>query len=140
MATAQKQAFQDPVCGMIVDEHTAAGHTNHEGTTYHFCCPRCQKQFEADPPKYLNRKTSLPVVSNDSCGCGCAEPYQHPIVQLGPASLPPRTAESTPVLHHDPVCGMDIEEQDAAGTTEYKGILYYFCSNRCIEKFKETPE
>src|SRR4051794_4430584 len=141
MASAQKQASQDPVCGMIVDEHTAAGHTSHEGTTYHFCCPRCQKLFEADPAKYLNRKTSLPVISKHDGGCGCAEVPQHPVVQLAPASLPPRTAEPpAPVLHHDPVCGMDIEEQDAAGSTEYKGTLHYFCSIICLEKFKANPE
>lgn len=43
-------------------------------------------------------------------------------------------------LHHDPVCGMDIEEQDAAGTLEYKGTRYYFCSESCFEKFKARPE
>ena len=29
---------------------------------------------------------------------------------------------------HDPVCGMDIEPETAAGTSEYKGQTYYFCS------------
>jgi YHS domain-containing protein len=29
---------------------------------------------------------------------------------------------------HDPVCGMDIDPVTAAGTSEYKGQTYYFCS------------
>jgi Cu+-exporting ATPase len=29
---------------------------------------------------------------------------------------------------HDPVCGMDIDPATAAGTSEYKGQTYYFCS------------
>ena len=48
--------------------------------------------------------------------------------------------EVAPELHHDPVCGMDIEAQDAVGTAEHKGTLHYFCSTSCIEKFKAHPE
>jgi P-type Cu+ transporter len=48
--------------------------------------------------------------------------------------------EASPELHHDPVCGMDIEAQDAAGAVEHKGKLHYFCSTSCIEKFKGNPE
>jgi Cu+-exporting ATPase len=36
----------------------------------------------------------------------------------------------------DPVCGMDIEEKDAAGTSAYEGRTYYFCATSC----KETSE
>ena len=49
-------------------------------------------------------------------------------------------AAASPELHHDPVCGMDIEAQDAAGTVEHDGRLYYLCSNSCVEKFKSDPE
>ena len=48
--------------------------------------------------------------------------------------------DAGPELHHDPVCGMDIESQDAAGTVEHNGKLYYFCSTSCVEKFKAHPE
>lgn len=43
-------------------------------------------------------------------------------------------------LHHDPVCGMDIEEQDATGTVEHQGKRYFFCSEACIKKFRRDPE
>jgi Cu+-exporting ATPase len=39
----------------------------------------------------------------------------------------------------DPVCGMPVEEGRAAGTSEYEGRTYYFCSYGCREKFSENP-
>ena len=36
----------------------------------------------------------------------------------------------------DPVCGMSIAPEDAAGTIEYKGTTYYFCNPSCEEKFR----
>jgi YHS domain-containing protein len=40
----------------------------------------------------------------------------------------------------DPVCGMNVEEQRAAGTSQYQGRSYFFCSNSCKEKFDRNPE
>lgn len=40
----------------------------------------------------------------------------------------------------DPVCGMDVTPENAAGHTEYKGQTYYFCSLHCLEKFKVNPQ
>ncbi|MDQ5845920.1 MAG: YHS domain-containing protein [Acidobacteriota bacterium] len=42
--------------------------------------------------------------------------------------------------HIDPVCGMTVEEKDAAGLSEYKGTTYYFESEDCISRFNEHPE
>jgi Cu+-exporting ATPase len=39
----------------------------------------------------------------------------------------------------DPVCGMRIVPEEAAGTQEYEGNTYYFCSRSCVEKFKADP-
>ncbi len=39
----------------------------------------------------------------------------------------------------DPVCGMEINDKDAAARAEYKGIEYYFCSNSCKDKFIGNP-
>ena len=43
----------DPVCGMRIDPAKAAGSTEYEGRTIHFCCQGCLKKFVADPGKYL---------------------------------------------------------------------------------------
>ncbi len=40
----------------------------------------------------------------------------------------------------DPVCGMNVAPDDAAGTFAYRGHIYYFCSLGCLEKFKANPE
>jgi Cu+-exporting ATPase len=40
----------------------------------------------------------------------------------------------------DPVCGMQVAPEDAAGTFEHGGHTYFFCSPRCLEKFKANPE
>ena len=44
----------DPVCGMTVDPARAAGHLDHDGTTYYFCSKGCVAKFGADPKKYLS--------------------------------------------------------------------------------------
>ena len=41
--------------------------------------------------------------------------------------------------HKDPVCGMQIEEANAAGQSEYEGQTIYFCSSACKEKFDANP-
>ena len=39
----------------------------------------------------------------------------------------------------DPVCGMEVEPASAAGSFEYQGVTYYFCSSECLEDFREDP-
>lgn len=40
----------------------------------------------------------------------------------------------------DPVCGMNVTPEKAAGKTEYQGKIIYFCSQKCLEKFEKDPE
>ncbi len=40
----------------------------------------------------------------------------------------------------DPVCGMSIEESDAAGSETHEGKKYYFCADSCHDKFIKNPE
>ncbi len=39
----------------------------------------------------------------------------------------------------DPVCGMQIEPEQATGKTEYEGQTYWFCSESCRKKFEAQP-
>ncbi|MBN9096345.1 MULTISPECIES: YHS domain-containing protein [Pandoraea] len=66
----------DPVCGMTVEERTAAGHTSHRGVTYYFCSTSCQQRFEADPGKYAAR---APVTSAGDIAKQPAEAYTCPM-------------------------------------------------------------
>jgi P-type Cu+ transporter len=43
------------------------------------------------------------------------------------------------MTHTDPVCGMTIEEEDAAGSHAHGGTTYYFCNPSCLEQFKADP-
>jgi len=40
----------------------------------------------------------------------------------------------------DPVCGMTIDEADAAATSRHDGRTVYFCAVSCKEKFDAAPE
>jgi len=44
----------DPVCGMDVDEKTAAGKSDYNGKTYYFCSAGCKRSFDKEPEKYLS--------------------------------------------------------------------------------------
>ncbi|MEO8574909.1 MAG: HAD-IC family P-type ATPase, partial [Pyrinomonadaceae bacterium] len=35
----------------------------------------------------------------------------------------------------DPICGMTVDPKSAAGTFNYEGKTYYFCSKGCLQKF-----
>jgi Cu+-exporting ATPase len=48
-------------------------------------------------------------------------------------------AITEPVEHLDPVCGMTVDPADAAGSVEYRGHTYYFCSPSCVERFRAAP-
>ena len=39
----------------------------------------------------------------------------------------------------DPICGMTVDPQTAAGKHEYNGQNYYFCSQHCATKFAQDP-
>ena len=47
----------------------------------------------------------------------------------------PAAAQAT-----DPVCGMKVDPQSAAGAVEHRGTTYYFCSKHCFEQFSADPE
>ena len=80
--------MQDPVCGMTVDPHHAAGTERYNGVTYAFCSPHCLETFRADPeqyvascPRYLRRRTCdghslhLPHAPGGASGeAGCVPP------------------------------------------------------------------
>jgi RND family efflux transporter MFP subunit len=39
----------------------------------------------------------------------------------------------------DPVCGMDLQVAKAGAQTEYQGVMHYFCSKKCKDKFAGDP-
>lgn len=43
----------DPVCGMLVDETTAAERAVHNGVTYYFCSVKCRHDFVKQPDDFV---------------------------------------------------------------------------------------
>ncbi len=113
----------DPVCGMTVDPTTAAGHFDYRGKTYHFCAVSCLARFKADPERFV-KPTPADLIS----------PSKKRPLPMMPAQPEPAIGEI------DPVCGMTIQPDAAAGSYEYRGKKYYFCAARCLEKFRVDPE
>ncbi|MBI3432990.1 MAG: heavy metal translocating P-type ATPase [Hydrogenophilales bacterium] len=122
----------DPVCGMTVDEQTAAGSAEYQGKHYFFCSASCLHKFQAAPQNYA-RPPPIPVVytcpmhpeiRQDAPGacpkCGMAlEPL------LPPAPPAPATAATEYVcpMHPEivrsepgncPICGMALEPRTAS--------------------------
>lgn len=56
-------------------------------------------------------------------------------------AAPPKGAESpTQAATIDPVCGMTVEPDTAAGHADHNGVTYYFCSTHCQHKFSADPD
>jgi Cu+-exporting ATPase len=55
-------------------------------------------------------------------------------------SLPPRYAcRRQNTVEKDVICGMQVDPAKAAGTSQYNGKTYYFCSKGCKAKFDADP-
>ena len=133
----------DPVCGMTVAEDSPHVY-EYQSVRYLFCCSGCLKKFSANPEAYLTSekapsaccsqsktdisdassqaKEESAVVASKGCGCG---------------SKPVSDAEKTTFI--DPVCGMTVTDLTKPHT-EWQGQDYYFCSEKCLQKFIATPE
>jgi YHS domain-containing protein len=42
-------------------------------------------------------------------------------------------------MERDVICGMQVDRAKAAGTSQYNGKTYYFCSKSCKAKFDANP-
>ncbi len=87
----------DPVCGMDVDPHNTAFHSEHGGRPYYFCSGHCKSSFDADPGKYIDARPSQEPATTEAVGT-MAEytcPMHPEIRQSGPGSCP--------------ICGMALE-------------------------------
>ncbi|WP_374531627.1 heavy metal translocating P-type ATPase [Acinetobacter sp.] len=133
----------DPVCGMTVAEDSPHAY-EYQSVRYLFCSAGCLDKFAADPEDYLSSekqasaccskpKTDLSdassqvkeesaVVTSKGCGCG--------------STAVSDTAKTTFI---DPVCGMTVTDLSKPHS-EWQGKNYYFCSEKCQQKFIAAPE
>jgi YHS domain-containing protein len=47
--------------------------------------------------------------------------------------------EGVSSLAQDPVCGMQVKEDQAVASTRHMGQTYYFCSTACKAEFEKNP-
>src|SRR6185503_7055473 len=107
---------------MTVDPATAAGQYDYKGVTYYFCATSCLETFKTDPEQALRPK-----------GSG--------LITLGKKNPLPMMPAAPPLEggHLDPVCGMTVRPESAAGSYLHEGKTYYFCSPGCLSKFRQDP-
>ncbi|MGB9296993.1 MAG: heavy metal translocating P-type ATPase [Pseudolabrys sp.] len=86
----------DPVCGMIVEPHTAKHRADHRGHAYYFCSAGCRTKFISDTQKYLGTRAPETVAEGAIYTC----PMHPEIRQVGPGSCP--------------ICGMALEPELAS--------------------------
>jgi Cu+-exporting ATPase len=43
-------------------------------------------------------------------------------------------------MSKDPVCGMQVDEQQAKATAQHQGRTFYFCSTECRQQFEQEPD
>jgi P-type Cu+ transporter len=128
----------DPVCGMTVDEQTAAGSAEHGGERYYFCSTHCLHKFQASPESYTRPKTAPPAAPIYTCPmhpeirqeapgacpkCGMAlEPMMPPAPPAPPEPAQTATEYVCP-MHPEivrsepgncPICGMALEPRTAS--------------------------
>ncbi len=136
----------DPVCGMNVEESSAAGRLMHEGTSYYFCSAACLNKFKANPMTYTDVQMSREAGRRERPAyvhAGTAAVPLKMVVGQSHDHAPGMTAaapksKSAKELAKDPICGMVVEKSKSL-KTERAGRVYYFCSAGCQRTF-ESPE
>ena len=58
----------------------------------------------------------------------------------GPALCMQEPVSRKDIMEKDVVCGMQVDPAKAAGTSEFQGKTYYFCSKGCKAKFDANPQ
>jgi len=110
----------DPVCGMLVDEQTAAGSSVFEGRKMYFCSTGCKAKFDANPSAYIGKQLSgdarqvEPAHSHSRSARESPAPLHGKSAAAGAA--PPGTVYTCP-MHPEilrdapgdcPICGMAL--------------------------------
>ncbi|MCM2329320.1 MAG: YHS domain-containing protein, partial [Lysobacter sp.] len=95
----------DPVCGMQIDEKSAAGSSVFEGRTHYFCSAACKTRFDANPsefagtPPAVEAETAVSVAAPPGSAYTC--PMHPEIVRDAPGDCP--------------ICGMALVPIEGTG-------------------------
>ncbi|GMU55392.1 MAG: hypothetical protein AMXMBFR33_45380 [Candidatus Xenobia bacterium] len=95
--------------------------------------PVCQMQVTEDPARPRAEHAGQ---SYYFCCDGCRSSFE-----LEPEKYlsQPAVSSCCSSASKDPVCGMTVQPDKAAGTHVHAGKTYYFCSSSCLSKFAADP-
>src|SRR5665213_1636423 len=103
---------------------------------------RCRKAEMTVPPRTSEMVLRISRISCWPLRVGVHRELREPIAPtvtlIVIAMLP--VLQDKPAGVRDPVCGMTVDPQRAAGSVVHEGQTYYFCSSGCIAKFQASPE
>jgi Cu+-exporting ATPase len=121
---------RDPVCGMDVNPETAKARLDHAGKTFYFCSSGCAQKFAQHPETYAAAMQARESASKSALT----------VLSMAGDEKPALPILGSGGTEKDPVCGMMVSPEKAAGKFEHHGRTYYFCSTRCAERFAKEPE
>jgi len=132
---------RDPICGMAVDEVTAAASADYAGRRYYFCSAHCRERFVANSEAFVTPAGASLAPDADATHAAHAAGHaghgaalaSSPAMAGGEGAAIPATE-----MAKDPICGMVVNKATAL-MTERGGRRYYFCSVGCQRTF-ESPE
>lgn len=126
----EQKDYVDPICKMTVTPETAAAKYEPAdgGETVYFCAEGCKQKYVSQIENNGNDKISDVAKANIHTHHG------ETVVSHGGMQAVPEGE------FIDPVCGMSVATETAAGSFEFEDETYYFCSKSCLTKFRQNPK
>jgi len=119
-----------PVSGKEIKKSEAKASCEYEGETYNFCCDNCKEVFVKDPGKYVKKMGHAEHATHEHHSHeGTEEKHE----------AHSHAAHAHEGMVVDPVCNMEFKKEKAKATHEYNGKTYYFCAEKCKDKFVKNP-
>ena len=126
----------------------------HQGKTYYFCCPGCDKKFLANPSKYVPGAPAAkptPTKSNKAdCGDACDDCDDSSGAEAAPAKVDSAsgglkigTAGQLKVaLPASAICAVTKEKMKPTASSlvaTAKGKVYWLCCKKCVNVISKAP-
>lgn len=124
-----RKEYIDPVCGMTVTPETAAAkyEPTDGGEMVYFCAESCKDKYVSQLEKGDGEISN--VAKADIHEHGGKTTVSHGDMKFAPEGE-----------FLDPVCGMSVAPETAAGSYDFEGETYHFCSKSCLTKFRQNPK
>jgi Cu+-exporting ATPase len=129
LTTSPQGEFIDPICGMTVSPGTAATKYEQNGETIYFCSVDCKNKFVSQlKAKSDGQSNGVHLHAHHHSSGGAKQTVSHGSMTAAPQGE-----------FVDPVCGMQVSPDTAAGKYDFENKTYYFCSDGCLNKFRQNP-